>query len=134
MSEARDSRQFPRREFVEEVFCYVDGERLDARSSNLSVGGIFVETERGAQIPVGAVVAVVLKNRVAELGSIFLFGKVVRRAPDSPTGLGVRWEKAVGPVEKEHLFYRPFTELFPWPLGAALLLAAGLLVQALVKR
>ncbi|MGY6214612.1 vWA domain-containing protein [Methylolobus aquaticus] len=38
------------------------------------------------------------------------------------------------PVEKEHLFYRPFTELFPWPLGAALLLAAGLLVQALVKR
>ena len=38
------------------------------------------------------------------------------------------------PVEKDHLFYRPFSELFPWPLGAALLLAAGLLGHSLSKQ
>jgi Ca-activated chloride channel family protein len=33
------------------------------------------------------------------------------------------------PVEKERLYYRPYSELFPWPLTAALLLAAGLLLS-----
>jgi hypothetical protein len=103
MPESNESRQFPRRDFVEEIFCYVDGERLDARSSNLSVGGIFLETDRGPDIPMGATVAVVLKDRVDDLGTVFLFGKVVRKQPDSPSGLGVRWEKAVGPVDKERL-------------------------------
>lgn len=103
MPEANESRQFPRRDFVEEIFCYVDGERLDARSSNLSVGGIFLETDRGPDIPMGATVAVVLKDRVDDLGTVFLFGKVVRKQPDSPSGLGARWEKAVGPVDKERL-------------------------------
>jgi hypothetical protein len=103
MPEPNESRQFPRRDFIEEIFCYVDGERLDARSSNLSVGGIFLETDRGPDIPLGATVAVVLKDRVDDLGTVFLFGKVVRKQPDAPSGLGVRWEKAVGPVDKERL-------------------------------
>ena len=103
MSATTDSRQFPRHSFVEEIFCYVDGERLDARSRDLSVGGIFLETSEGREVPTGAVVAVVLKDRVDELGTVFLFGKVVRQQPGARPGLGVRWEKAVGPIDKDRL-------------------------------
>jgi Ca-activated chloride channel family protein len=35
------------------------------------------------------------------------------------------------PVERDKRFYRPHTELYPWPLGAALLLAGLLLLQRL---
>lgn len=103
MPEAMEARQFARREFVEEIFCYVDGERLDARSLNLSVGGILLETAQAHNLPKGATVAVVLKNRLDELGTVFLFGKVVRQQADAPSALAVRWEKAVGPVDKEAL-------------------------------
>jgi Ca-activated chloride channel family protein len=34
------------------------------------------------------------------------------------------------PVERDKRYYRPRTELYPWPLGAALLLSAGLAVLA----
>ena len=98
MTESVESRQFARRPFIEDIFCYVDGERLDARSVDLSVGGVFLQTDRGLDVPVGAVVAVVLKNRVETEGTIFLFGKVVRCQPGERSGFGVRWEKAVGPV------------------------------------
>jgi len=37
------------------------------------------------------------------------------------------------PVERDKRFYRPHTELYPWPLGAALLLA-GLLVLQTVRQ
>lgn len=103
MPESMEARQFARRDFVEEIFCYVDGERLDARSLNLSVGGILLETAQARDVPKGAVVAVVLKNRLDDLGTVFLFGKVVRQHVGSPLGLAVRWEKAVGPVDKERL-------------------------------
>jgi Ca-activated chloride channel family protein len=33
------------------------------------------------------------------------------------------------PVERDKRFYRPRTELYPWPLGAALLLASGLILS-----
>lgn len=33
------------------------------------------------------------------------------------------------PVERDKRFYRPRTELYPWPLGAALLLASGLMLS-----
>jgi len=32
------------------------------------------------------------------------------------------------PVERDKRYYRPQTELYPWPLGAALVLAAGLIL------
>jgi Ca-activated chloride channel family protein len=34
-------------------------------------------------------------------------------------------------VERDKRYYRPRTELYPWPLGAALLLAGGLAVIVL---
>ena len=35
------------------------------------------------------------------------------------------------PVEKDKRFYRPRSELFPWPLGLALIMAAGLVLAKL---
>jgi Ca-activated chloride channel family protein len=35
------------------------------------------------------------------------------------------------PVERDKRYYRPQTELYPWPLGAALLLAILIALQVL---
>jgi Ca-activated chloride channel family protein len=35
------------------------------------------------------------------------------------------------PVERDKRYYRPQTELYPWPLGAALLLATLIALQVL---
>jgi hypothetical protein len=103
MSASSDSRQYPRRPFAERIFCYVDGERLDACTRDLSAGGLFFEAGRARDVPTGAVVAVVLKDRVEELGTLFLFGRVVRHGATDTSGLAVRWEKAVGPIDKERM-------------------------------
>jgi Ca-activated chloride channel family protein len=38
------------------------------------------------------------------------------------------------PVEKDKLYFRPMTELYPWPLGAALLLVALMVLIRLIGR
>ena len=36
------------------------------------------------------------------------------------------------PVEKDKRYYRPRAELFPWPLGIALILVGGLVLATLI--
>jgi hypothetical protein len=100
-----EKRHFPRREFLEEVYCYIDGQRLDAVSINISIGGLLFETDKANAIEMGALVAIVLRARddKIEPEPVFLFGRVVRKQVDGPSGVGVRWEKAVARGSKERL-------------------------------
>ena len=47
--------------------CYIDGQRFDARSIDVSVGGAFMET--GALVPMGSVALIALKKGPAAAGS-----------------------------------------------------------------
>lgn len=100
-----EKRHFPRREFLEEVFCYIDGQRLDAVSINVSIGGLLFETDHASGIELDALVAIVLRARDDKVESepVFLFGRVVRKQVGGPSGVGVRWEKAVARGSKERL-------------------------------
>jgi len=46
-----DKRQHPRWEVDKQVFCYIDGARLDARSSNIGLGGMFIRTDGADRVP-----------------------------------------------------------------------------------
>jgi hypothetical protein len=100
--DGEERRIHPRRPFRRELFCYIDGARFDARSEDISLGGMFVGTSAGGAIPIGALVALVVKE--GDLGaSVFLFGRVVRRQLEPVPGLGLVWERAVASGAPDHL-------------------------------
>jgi len=89
-----DKRLFLRRDMDEEFYCYaVGGARLDARSLDISKGGIFLQTYD--ELPLGQNVALVFKKSEARTEPIYLVGEVVRHEKGHRIGVGVRWEKAV---------------------------------------
>jgi len=85
-------RRAERRSFVEDVYAYVEGSRLDTLTANISTGGAFCRTT--ADIPVGASVAIVIKKQAEVKEAIFLAGRVTRRQAEPIPGIGVRWLKA----------------------------------------
>lgn len=101
MAAATDKRKHPRWDVDKEIFCYVDGDRLDARSGNISLGGMFLCTDRAESIPMDSLVGLVFRSSEVEQHTTFLFGKVVRKQEFPDEGVGLMWEKAVtvGPPE-----------------------------------
>ncbi len=89
-----ERRRTQRRVLVEDLHCYIDSARIDAASSDISAGGMFVKTVTDA--PEGARVALVFRSQ-ADVGSapVFLVGRVVRVQRAPVPGLGLSWEKAV---------------------------------------
>ena len=72
---------------------------MDAKSADISAGGLFLKTEQEMQR--GALVAVVFNEQARKAPAIYLLGRVVRVREQAPKGVGLRWEKAVttGPPE-----------------------------------
>ena len=89
-----DRRNYERRLLGEDMYCYIDGARLDAASLDISQGGLFLTTVQ--DIPMGAVVALVFKLH-QRVGSppVYMVGRVVRKQTEPYRGIGLHWLKAV---------------------------------------
>ena len=102
-----ERRESERRELDEEVFCYIESTRCDARTKDISAGGMFLASEE--EVPLGSLVAMVFRFQ-ASVGNapVFLMGRVVRQQGPPNPGAGLRWEKAVcaGPPIQLALFLR----------------------------
>ena len=97
-----ERRRYERRELKAEVYCYIEGHRVDVRSSDISAGGMFVET--GQVILPGTELAVVVKAQLlAGRRPVFLSARVMRRQVAPVKGVGIRWEKATTPGDAETL-------------------------------
>jgi hypothetical protein len=90
-----DRRQHPRRPFEAEVLCYIDGNRLDSRTADISTGGLFLRTPRFENFPAGAIVALVFEDTGVPPGTAFLFARVMRHQAGANPGVGLHWERAV---------------------------------------
>ncbi len=94
MAEADNRRQFERRPLAEKLFGYLDGQRFDVASANVSEGGLFLRVDDPARVPLGARLALVFRREAALRDRIFLVAHVVRHQAE-PAGLGLRWVKAL---------------------------------------
>lgn len=101
MTEER--REFPRQTLTQDVHCYIDGVRFDARTMDVSAGGAYVRTPRAGSVSPGALVGMVFLRHPVMLHTTFLFGRVVRVRIEAPAGLALAWEKAVTVAPAEDL-------------------------------
>jgi hypothetical protein len=102
MEAVQERRGHPRRRLERSVFCYIDGDRMDETSEDVSAGGMFLRTA-DASTPMGALVAIVFRGTADPTMSVFLFGRVVRRQETPVPGLGLQWERAVCAGNRESL-------------------------------
>lgn len=94
MAQPDNRRRFERLELTEEVYCYVAGERLDASSNDISLGGMFIQTDQAEFVELGEMVGVAFQALPGVDALIYLFGRVVRRQTEPVPGVGVHWESA----------------------------------------
>jgi len=101
MATAEEKRKYPRWNLDKKIFCYLDGNRLDARSGNISLGGMFLCTDQATNMPLNSLVGLVFRSHESAQNTTFLFGKVVRKQEFPDVGVGLMWDKAVsvGPPE-----------------------------------
>lgn len=90
-----DKRRFLRRPFDDALFCYHDGTRLNAVPSDISLGGMFLDTDQYDSVSKGDLLGVVFDRHSGFPDAVYLFGRVMRTQTRPPMGIGVRWEKAV---------------------------------------
>lgn len=93
--ESENRRRHQRWRLEKDLFCYVDGRRLDARCENISEGGLFLCTRDHLALPLGATVGLVLRQEAGYGHPVFLFGRVARKQSGETPGVGLQWEKAV---------------------------------------
>jgi hypothetical protein len=91
----QDRRVHPRRSLEENVYGYVDGRRIDARTADISAGGAFLASRQAASVPKGALLGVVFQDESSVRHRIFLFGRVVRHEDFPRPGIGLCFERAV---------------------------------------
>ncbi|MBM4397097.1 MAG: PilZ domain-containing protein [Deltaproteobacteria bacterium] len=99
-----DRRRFARRPLNRDIYCYIDGVRLDGVALDVSPGGMFLEVPDPAEVPIGSPVALVFRSVEGLTRPLFLFGRAVRGQTEPVPGIGVCWERAVnagGPDELE---------------------------------
>ena len=89
--------------------CYIDGNRFDSATVNISQGGAFLRTPD--PIPTGAVVVAVPHQQFLKDYPVMLVGKVLRRQNASDKGLGVEWLRCVTRSGFRPLWH--FIESFP---------------------
>ncbi len=88
--------------------CYIDGQRFDSASVNISSGGAFLKT--ADLIPPDSVVVVVPQQKFLKEFPVMLVGKVLRRDEKSK-GLGITWLRCVTRSGLRRLWQ--FMETFP---------------------
>jgi len=91
--EPGDRRKFGRINRNIDFYCYVDGQRFDSESLDVSAGGAFLRT--GDDIRTQAAVVMVPRGVTPEESPVLLVGKVVRKQKHPPAGVGIKWSKAV---------------------------------------
>lgn len=114
MVDDHNRRKSERRHFEEEIYTYVEGNRLDADSRDVSAGGAFLRTWQS--IPVDAKVAVVFKKQAQTTSPVFVVGKVIRSQEGEVPGVALTWEKALtvgAPSELEWFLSAMFGILAP---------------------
>ncbi len=89
--------------------CYIDGNRFDSASVNISQGGAFLRTSD--PIPTDSVVVAVPHQQFLKDFPVMLVGKVLRREDASDKGLGVEWLRCVTRSGFRRLWH--FIESFP---------------------
>jgi hypothetical protein len=95
MTDGSERRQHPRKASRQDVFCYIDGNRFDACSEDLSAGGMFLRTDGLVDVAVGTIVGLVVKG-IGDLSrAVYLFARVARQQTAPVIGIGLQWEKAV---------------------------------------
>lgn len=112
MNQPENRRRFERLELKEEIYCYVAGERLDASSNDISLGGMFVQTDQAEFVELGEMVGVAFQSLPGMEEPIYLFGRVVRRQSEPVPGVGVHWESAAtlsSPGKLNDFFKRMFS-------------------------
>lgn len=76
-----------------DFYCYVDGQRFDSASVDISAGGAFLST--ADELRIGAVVLIFPKPEKGKDNPAMLVGRVVRAQAQAPQGLGVRWDGCI---------------------------------------
>lgn len=96
MSTADNRRTQPRWAILEEVYCYLDGNKFEASSRDISGGGLFLKTRK--EVPLDAKVVLYFRTGTQEEAPpVFLVGVVVRRQTSPVFGIGLQWLKALTP-------------------------------------
>jgi hypothetical protein len=100
-----EKRRHPRHKVQKDAHCYIDGFRVDVRTEDLSLGGMFLATP-GPRPEPETQVAVVFGEHAGASHPTFLFGRVVRVQDEPVRGVGILWEKAVtvGSLEEHAVF------------------------------
>ena len=95
MGEQSERRRAPRRTDKKQIYCYVEGQRLDAETADISALGALVRTVWTDAANGEALVSVSFRAREPEVRDVFLFGRI-ERVQDSPTrGFALSWVRAV---------------------------------------
>lgn len=90
----RNEALHPKWLFDERVYCYLDGEKFQATSRDISAGGIFLRTRR--DVPKESAVVLVFRDKAHDGHEpIFLVGCPVRYQQAPQKGVGIQWLKAV---------------------------------------
>jgi hypothetical protein len=103
-----ERRQHDRVQKEVQFCCYIDGQRFDSASVNISGGGAFLKTRDS--IPPETVVVVVPKDHHIKQFPVMLVGKVLRRQEDAQ-GLGITWLRCVTRAGIRRLWQ--FIEAYP---------------------
>ena len=88
-----ERRQHPRLLKDIEFYCYVDGERFDSASVDISAGGAFLSTDDDLRM--NAPVLIFPKAEKGKEQPAMLVGRVVRRQMGPGAGLGVQWRGCI---------------------------------------
>ena len=89
----RDRREHEREKRTVEFFCYVNGQRFDSTSFDISAGGAFLRTDHELTDGITALVAP-KGERVKAEGAV-LVGQVVRQQDDPVKGVAIKWVRCV---------------------------------------
>ena len=94
MIDSANRRQYERHPLAEPIVGYLDGQRFDVSSANVSQGGLFLRVAEPERILKGTRLALVFRRESALRDRIFLVARVVRHQAD-PAGVGLQWVRAV---------------------------------------
>ncbi|MFH1530714.1 MAG: PilZ domain-containing protein [Pseudomonadota bacterium] len=98
-----DRRGNERQERSVEFFCYINGQRFDSTTFDISAGGVFLRTDHALDVGVTAIVAPKgERDRVTTQGNApavdigaVLVGLVVRKQEEPVRGVGIQWVRCV---------------------------------------
>ena len=87
-----DRRKHEREERAVEFFCYIESQRFDSTSFDISAGGAFLRTDH--ELADGITALVAPKGERGADGAV-LVGQVVRRQDDPVMGVAIKWVRCV---------------------------------------